>query len=127
MEGRLFVEAWGTGTPRREFMYSDDMADACVSVMNLEEKKLPPNLNPQTTIINIGTGENITIRELTKIVAEVIGYHGEIRWDTNKPDGAPQKLLDVSFLHSMGWKHKISLRDGLRLTYQDFIKNHAEP
>jgi GDP-L-fucose synthase len=119
-----FVEAWGTGTPRREFMYSEDMAEACVFLMNLEEKTLASVLSPPTSMINIGTGQDITIRELTDLIAEVVGYMGEIRWDTTKPDGMPRKLLDVSFLHTLGWKHKISLKDGLRFTYQDFLKTN---
>jgi GDP-L-fucose synthase len=113
-----FVEAWGTGSPRREFMYSGDMAEACVFLMDNYEGN---------RIVNIGTGEDITIRELTDLMAEAVGYTGKIRWDPTKPDGVPRKLLDVSFLHSLGWKHKTSLKDGLRLTYQDFIQNHAEP
>jgi GDP-L-fucose synthase len=109
-----FVEVWGTGTPRREFMYSLDMVEACIFLME--------NYN-SGEIINIGTGEDITIRELAALISEVIGYKGEIRWDNTKPDGTPQKLLDVSRLHSMGWKHKTSLKDGLRLTYQAFLKS----
>ncbi len=120
-DGRPFVEAWGTGSPRREFMYSEDMADACVFLMErVDASQLIPH-----EFINIGTGEDITIRELTKMVAEVVGYQAEIRWDTTKPDGMPQKLLDVSFLRGMGWKYKTSLKDGLRLTYQDFLKNYG--
>jgi GDP-L-fucose synthase len=122
-----FVEAWGTGTPRREFMYSEDMAEACVFLMNLEKDVFASSLGPRTSIINIGTGQDMTIRELTELIAEVVGYTGEIRWDGTKPDGMPRKLLDVSFLHSLGWRHKISIRDGLRLTYQDFLKNHGHP
>ena len=131
----VVVEAWGTGSPRREFMYNEDMADASVFIMNLEEKAFASILRPQssngssyasaldppTSIINIGTGEDITIRELTQAVAEVVGYQGEIRWDTTKPDGTPRKLLDVSFLHSLGWQHKTSFQEGLRLTYDDFL------
>ena len=116
IDKRLFVEAWGTGTPRREFMYSDDMAEACVFLMNSYNGN---------KIVNMGTGEDITIRELADLIAEVVGYKGEIRWDTTKPDGTPRKLLDVSFLHSLGWKHKTSLKDGLQLTYKDFLKNHG--
>ena len=137
----VFLEAWGTGTPRREFMYSEDMAEACVFIMNLGDGVLasglnpqtsnsfssPSSLSPQTSIINIGTGEDITIRELTELIAEVVGYTGEIRWDASKPDGMPRKLLDVSLLHSLGWKHKTSLEDGLRLTYNDFLKNDGHP
>ena len=109
-----FMEVWGTGTPRREFMYSLDMAEACIFLMENYDSG---------EIVNIGTGEDITIRELAVLISEVIGYKGEIRWDNTKPDGTPQKLLDVSRLHSMGWKHKTSLKNGLRLTYQDFLKN----
>jgi GDP-L-fucose synthase len=128
----VLVEAWGTGSPRREFMYSEDMADACIFIMNSDFDKgsltstsssfVASNLNPLTSIINIGTGQDITIRELTTMVAEVVGYQGEIRWDTTKPDGMPQKLLDVSRLHRFGWRHKMSIQEGLRLTYEDFLK-----
>jgi GDP-L-fucose synthase len=115
-----FVEAWGTGTPRREFMYSEDMAEACVFLMEtVDASQLTPH-----GFINIGTGEDITIRELTDLIAETVGYNGEIRWDPTKPDGMPRKLLDVSFLHSLGWKHKTSLKEGLHLTYNDFLKKH---
>jgi len=110
-----FVEVWGTGTPRREFMCSLDMAEACIFLME--------NYN-SGEIINIGTGEDITIRELAALISEVIGYQGEIRWDNTKPDGTRQKLLDVSKLQNMGWKHKTSLKDGLHLTYQDFLKTN---
>ncbi len=112
IEKRPTVEIWGTGTARREFMYSDDMADACIFLMNSYSGN---------EIVNIGTGEDVTIRELATMVAQVVDYHGEIRWDTSKPDGTPRKLLDVSFLHSLGWKHQISLEEGVPLTYQDFI------
>jgi GDP-L-fucose synthase len=125
-EGRPHVEAWGTGSPRREFMYSEDMADACVFLMNLEERAFSSVLNPLTSVINIGTGEDITIRKLTNLIAGVVGYNGEIRWDPTKPDGPPQKLLDVSFLHSLGWKHKTSLKGGLHLAYKDFLANYGK-
>jgi len=115
--GLPFVEVWGTGSSRREFLYSDDLGEACVFLMQKYAG---------SEIINIGTGEDITIRGLTQIVAEVVGYKGEIRWDTAKPDGTPQKLLDVSLLHSLGWKHKTSLKDGIRLTYQDFLKIYGQ-
>lgn len=121
-DGRPLVEAWGTGEPRREFMYSEDMADACIFLMErVDASQLTPH-----GFINIGTGQDITIRELTKMVAEVVDYQGEVRWDITKPDGMPQKLLDVSFLHNMGWKHKASLKEGLRLTYEGFLKNHGQ-
>ena len=117
------VTLWGTGTPRREFMHSDDMADACVFLMEtVDASQLTPH-----GFINIGTGQDVTIRELTDLIAEIVGYTGEIRWDTTKPDGMPRKLLDVSFLHSLGWKPKISIKDGLHLAYKDFLKNHGHP
>ncbi|MHB8893769.1 MAG: GDP-L-fucose synthase family protein [Candidatus Geothermincolia bacterium] len=107
-----WVQAWGTGTPRREFMYADDMADACVFLM----------LNYSgNDFVNIGTGEEITIRELTEMVALTVGYRGEIRWDPTKPDGMERKLLDVSRLHAMGWRHKHSLHEGLLSAYADFL------
>jgi GDP-L-fucose synthase len=112
----VVVEVWGTGSPRREFMYSDDMADACVFLMsNYDGNK----------IVNIGTGEDVTIRELGNLIAEVVGYKGGIRWDTTKPDGMPQKLLDVSMLEGLGWRYKTSLKEGVHQTYQDFLKKHT--
>jgi GDP-L-fucose synthase len=122
--GRPAVEAWGTGAPRREFMYSDDMADACVYLMERYDG---------SEIVNIGTGEEVTIRELTELVAHVVGFTGEVRWDASKPDGTERKLLDVSRLHGLGWRHLTTLREGLRLTYEDFLKHarhggaHARP
>ncbi|MDB4285588.1 GDP-L-fucose synthase [bacterium] len=109
------VEAWGTGKPRREFMYSDDMADACIFLMKTYEG---------SEIVNIGTGEDITIRELTEQVAEAVGYKGEIRWDTTKPDGTPRKLLDVSRLNGLGYRHRTELPEGIRLAYRDFLEQH---
>jgi len=114
LSSNVFIEVWGTGTPRREFMYSEDMAEASLFLMN--------NYNG-SEVINIGTGEDITIRELAEFIAEVVGFEGEIRWDTTKPDGTPRKLLDVSLLRSMGWKHKTLLPDGLHLTYEDYLRN----
>ncbi len=97
-------------------MYSEDMADACIFLMeNFNASDFAPH-----GFVNIGTGEDITIRELTQMVAEVVGFKGEIYWDATKPDGTPRKLLNVSRLHQLGWKHKTSLEEGLRLTYQDF-------
>ncbi len=89
------------------------MADACIFLMNNYDGD---------KIVNIGMGEDVSIRELTDMIAEVVGFKGEIRWDTSKPDGTPRKLLDVSFLHSLGWRHKTSLSNGLKLTYEDFLK-----
>ena len=117
------VELWGTGEARREFMYSDDMADACVFLIEREDEAISSVLDPQTSFINIGTGEDITIGELSQKVAETVGYKGEIQWDATKPDGTSQKLLNVSRLHHLGWRHKTSLREGLRLTYQDVLSH----
>ena len=109
-----FVECWGTGTPLREFLYVDDLADACVYLMN--------NYSGNETV-NIGTGKELSIKELTEKVAEAIGYQGEIKWDSSKPDGTPRKLLDVSKLEGLGWKYKTELDEGIRLSYQDFLNN----
>jgi len=117
LERRPTVEAWGTGTPRREFMYADDCADACVFLMQTYSGN---------DFVNIGTGEDITIRELTEMVALTVGYTGEILWDATKPDGTPRKLLDVSRLHALGWRHRHSLHEGLIATYRDFLRR-VEP
>lgn len=109
-----YVTCWGTGKPLREFLYVDDLADACVFLMN--------NYSGNETV-NLGTGKELTIKELTELVAKVIGYTGEIRWDFSKPDGTPRKLLDVSKLESLGWHYKTELEDGIRLSYQDFLTN----
>ncbi len=134
--GNLFVAASLKLDRFAEKHYFDDLADACVFIMNLEEKAFAsvlgprssngfssssPSLDLRTSIINIGTGEDITIRDLTRLVAEVVGYQGEIRWDSSKPDGTPRKLLDVSRLHSLGWHHKTNFQEGLRLAYKDFL------
>lgn len=110
------VEIWGTGTPLREFMYVDDLADACFFLMQEYDGKL---------FINAGTGEEVTIKELASIVKEVTGYEGEIRFDTSKPDGTPRKLMDNTRLHAMGWSHKVSLKDGLVKAYQFFLQENT--
>lgn len=105
---------WGTGSPMREFLHADDLAEACLFLMeNYNEKEL----------VNVGTGEDVTIKELAQLVKQTIGFEGEIIWDTNRPDGTPRKLMDVSKLHGLGWKHKIELKDGIQLAYQDFLSN----
>jgi len=108
------VEVWGTGNPRREFLHVDDLADAVLHLMNNYDGNEP---------INIGTGEDLTIKELAQLIKEVVGYEGEIRFDTTKPDGTPRKLLDVTRLHNTGWRHKIELKEGLEFTYQWFKEN----
>lgn len=112
---------WGTGTPRREFLYSDDLANACVYLMS-EDGKTESLFNDQEPpLVNIGCGEDVTIAELAGMVAEAVGFEGEIVFDTGKPDGTPQKLLDVSRMNGLGWRQLVELREGVSLTYQDFI------
>ena len=108
------VEVWGTGAPRREFLHADDLADACFFLMQEYDGE---------QFVNIGTGEDLTIRELAEIVKETVGFEGEIRWNTDKPDGTPRKLMDVTRLHDMGWQHRTELREGIEKTYQDFLAN----
>ncbi|MDB5011960.1 MAG: GDP-L-fucose synthase [Daejeonella sp.] len=115
-EGKREVLVWGTGNPRREFLFADDLAEACYYLMqNYNE----PNL------INIGTGEDVTIKELALIVKKIIGFEGEVVFDSTKPDGTPRKLMDVSKLHAQGWKHTIDLPEGIKLAYGDFLKQIA--
>ncbi|MCE3260043.1 MAG: GDP-L-fucose synthase [Bacteroidetes bacterium] len=105
------VEMWGTGSPLREFLHADDMADACVYLML--------NYNGQQHV-NIGTGTDLSIKDLALLIKKIVGYKGEIIHDLSKPDGTPRKLMDVTYLHSLGWKHKIDLEEGIRLVYEDF-------
>jgi GDP-L-fucose synthase len=112
LAGTPEVVAWGSGTPRREFLHVDDLADACAFLLQRDD---PPDL------INVGTGTDVTIRELTELVAKATGFKGRITWDATMPDGTPRKLLDVSRLSTLGWKAKISLAEGLASTYQTFL------
>lgn len=105
------VTMWGTGKPKREFLHADDLADACYFLMQHYDDK---------GLVNIGTGEDLEIGELAKIIREIVGFEGEIVLDTSKPDGTPRKLMDVSKLHSLGWKHKIDLKEGLKRVYEEF-------
>lgn len=125
MSGAEQVVIWGTGQPRREFLHSDDAADACVFLMNLDDKKLMTITgNAQTwPAINIGCGEDLTIRELSELVAEVVGFKKQLLFDHSKPDGTPRKLLDISRLRTLGWTPRISLREGLALAYEAFLEN----
>lgn len=110
------VVVWGTGTPRREFLHVDDLADACVFLMETYEG---------SEIVNIGVGEDLTIRELAEVIASVVGYRGEIIFDTSKPDGTPRKLLDVTKLNRLGWRARIPLREGIEQTYQWYLQHQA--
>jgi GDP-L-fucose synthase len=112
---------WGTGRPRREFMYSDDMADACVFLLTLDEERFGELVRPAAApLINIGTGKDLTVAELAALVCEVVGFRGRIVQDTARPDGTPRKLLDVSKLHALGWRSRVSLRDGIERAYVDY-------
>jgi GDP-L-fucose synthase len=106
------VEVWGSGTPKREFLFADDLADACVHLMENYDG---------ADIVNIGTGVDISIKELAETIKALTGFEGEITWNTSQPDGTPRKLLDVTRLHSLGWKHSTSLPEGLKLTYKNYI------
>ena len=111
--GEPYITIWGTGKPKREFLHADDLADACFYLMQHYDE---PGL------VNVGTGEDIEIGELAILIKEIIGYSGDIHHDLSKPDGTPRKLMDVSKLHSFGWKHKINLREGIRLVYEEYCK-----
>lgn len=109
-----FVELWGTGSPMREFLHADDLAEACLYLMQ--------NYN-EPELVNIGTGTDVTIKELAETICATIGYEGTLKWDSSRPDGTPRKLMDVSKLNALGWKHKIDLKEGIKMVYEDF-KNH---
>ena len=112
-ENKPAVELWGTGSPLREFLHADDLADACYFLMqNYSEPGF----------LNVGVGSDVTIKELAELIQKTVGYEGEVHWNTDKPDGTPRKLMDVSKLHNLGWKHKTDLTEGIRITYQDFLQ-----
>ena len=117
------VVVWGSGKPMREFLHVDDMAEASIFVMNLDAETYQRETQPMLSHINVGTGIDCTIRELVEAMAKVIGYQGDIKFDADKPDGAPRKLMDVSRLERLGWKARISLEEGLRTTYEWFLEN----
>ncbi len=117
MSGKDKVIIWGTGTPKREFLFADDLADACVFLMDIYNE---PNL------INIGTGKDVTIAELAFLIKRIVGFEGELEFDATKPDGTPRKLMDVSKLHSYGWEHQIELEEGIQLAYDDFLSKQHE-
>lgn len=115
-QGRPSVEAWGTGTPRREFLHVDDLADACAFLLRMDD---PPDW------INVGSGTDVTIRELTETVKNAVGFQGRIDWDASKPDGTPRKLMDVSKLSALGWRSRIGLAEGVKATYAAFLEESA--
>jgi GDP-L-fucose synthase len=142
MDARPAVTLWGTGSPRREFLHSDDLADACAFLLGrLDDlfaanrpagagKSSTPPAGPSRAqgsfhLINIGCGEDLTISELARTIARIVGYDGPIEWDRSKPDGTPQKLLDVSRLRGLGWKPRITLEEGIRKVYGEYLVNLA--
>jgi len=110
------VVIWGTGSPRREFLFADDLAEACYYLMQ--------NYNEEG-LVNVGTGEDLSIKDLALLIKRIVGYEGEIKFDTSKPDGTPRKLMDVTKLHQKGWKHKIELEEGVKLAYNDFLSKES--
>jgi len=125
MENAPEVVVWGSGTPRRELLYVDDMAAGCLYLMELTDDRIAPELlsYPKPCFVNLGTGEDVTISELAETVRTVVGYDGRVVFDTSKPDGTPRKLEDVSRIHALGWKHSINLEQGIRKTYAWFVGN----
>lgn len=118
IENKEFVEVWGSGTPKREFLYVDDLAEAILfTLRNINAISLPEGF------LNVGTGRDLSIKELAEMMKDIISYKGEIKWDSTKPDGTPRKLLDVSLINSLGWKHKTDLETGIRKTYNWFKDN----
>lgn len=120
------VAVWGSGKPMREFLHVDDMAAASIHVMELDDEVWQENTNPMLSHVNVGTGEDCTIRELSVVIAEVVGFKGDIIFDDSKPDGTPRKLLDVSRLRKLGWYHEIPLEQGLSSTYRWFLDNQNQ-
>jgi GDP-L-fucose synthase len=129
VSGARAVTVWGTGTPRREFLYSDDMARACVHLLRLDDATFSRLLGSDETatgrfdppLVNVGVGEDVTIAELARTIAGIVGFDGAIEYDTSKPDGTPRKLMDVGKLHSLGWKAQVSLESGLAVAYEEFL------
>ncbi|HXM94759.1 MAG TPA: GDP-L-fucose synthase [Candidatus Dormibacteraeota bacterium] len=124
MSAKREVALWGTGTPRREFLYSEDLADACLFLMNLNNQEFDLLASSETDapLINVGSGRDQTIREIAELIAEVVGFDGSLKFDSSKPDGTPRKLLDTSRLSSLGWAPKTRLREGLELSFGDFLE-----
>jgi GDP-L-fucose synthase len=128
-DGVKKVTLWGTGEPRREFLYSEDLAEACLFLMNLKDDAFDSFVKSETRapLINVGSGTDLTIRELADLIAGIVGFDGVLSFDSTKPDGTSQKLLDVSQLSNLGWTPNISLREGLELAYQDFLRTRNVP
>ncbi|MFA6013867.1 MAG: GDP-L-fucose synthase [Gallionellaceae bacterium] len=122
LRGDKEVMVWGTGTPKREFLYSEDMADACIFLLEQPEEKISSLFNAeQPPLVNIGCGEDLTIRELAEIISDVVDFKGNLIFDASKPDGTMRKVMDVSRINALGWKQKVALREGIELSYQDML------
>jgi GDP-L-fucose synthase len=123
------VSVWGTGSVLREFLHSDDMADACVFLMNLPNERYGSIVSSelQAPLFNVGCGEDLTIRDLAELIRDVVGFKGRLEFDASKPDGTPRKLLDVSRMKALGWQASIPLREGLAAVYREYLANHAAP
>lgn len=126
LENKPFVEVWGSGRPLREFLYVDDLAEASIHIMGLDKKILESKVNPMLSHINIGTGEDTSIKDLAQIIKDVVGFCGEIVFNTEMPDGVKRKQLDVSKIENMGWRASMTLKNGLEETYDWFLKNNRE-
>ena len=126
VENKPFVEVWGSGKPMREFLHVDDMADASIHIMDIDKKILESEVDPMLSHINIGTGTDITIKDVAQIVKDVVGFCGEIVFNTKMPDGTKRKLLDVSKIENLGWMPTIALKDGLKETYEWFLENNKK-
>lgn len=128
LAGSREVIVWGTGNPRREFLYVDDLAEACLLLMNLSSEEFTRLFQSSTNppLINVGTGEELTITELAKLVAEAVGFEGTLAFDSSKPDGTPRKILDITQMRLLAWMPRISLRDGIKTAYSDYL-NHGQP
>jgi GDP-L-fucose synthase len=120
------LEVWGSGRPRREFLHVDDMAAACVHLMDLPEKKYWAAVSPHCSHINAGTGQDLSIAELAELALRVVGHEAKLKFDTSRPDGVPQKLLDISRIKSLGWEPNIRLAEGMRSTYEWMLANWDE-
>ena len=116
---------WGTGAPRREFLYSEDMADSCVALMSMKDLDFDGQASQYPPLINIGCGIDLTIKELAELIAKTVGFKGSLRFDTSKPDGTPRKLLDVGRLSALGWRPTIPLDAGIKAAYLDFLQSQA--
>ena len=124
VSGAATVQAWGSGTPRRELLYSDDLADAVTFLLGREDAELAGHFGElRPPLINVGSGEDSSIAELMERVKKIVGFQGEVTWDRSRADGTPQKRLDVSAMHAMGWRHRTTLEEGIRLAYADFLEN----